>query len=681
MLRQVLWEACCWWDFPDGCLNWHCLDWFKGYLTCCQSTRWMVEEWFEGFLCLQRQLNAITIDLIINKEGFTMTELIQRVLPAVQKPARYTGGEYNEIKKDLSDVRVRVAFCFPDTYEIGMSNVGMRILYGVMNEMDGVWCERVFAPWGDMEAEMRKHNLPLWALESQDPIRDFDMIAFTIGYEMAYSNVLNMLNLAGIPLHAKDRHDLKGIVFAGGVCTFNPEPLADFFDFFSLGEGEESTVEIVALYDRAKAEGWTKDQFLGEVAKIPGVYVPSFYQHEYNPDGTLSRIVPLIGAPEKVTKRVEDLDHAYWPTKMIVPSTEIVHDRANLEVFRGCIRGCRFCQAGFSCRPVRKKSPEVLYRQAVETMEDSGHNEITLSSLSTSDYRGLKELTDELIPYCESHKINLSVPSLRADNFSRELMEKLQTVRKSGLTFAPEAGTQRLRDVINKNLTEDEILNTCAQAFEGGWNNVKLYFMLGLPTETDEDVLGIAELVYKVIQKWKENATNKKRGLRVHVATAYFVPKPHTPFQWEKQITPEEYLRRCRLLKGHFYSKAITYDYHAPDLSRLEAVFARGDRRLGPVIEEAVKNGARLDGWDEYFNYSYWFDAMNACGIDADFYTTRGFGDDEILPWDTVDVGVTKRFLQLEKKRAYEGRITPDCREGCAGCGANCLLKEVACDA
>ena len=611
-----------------------------------------------------------------------MTELIQRVLPAVQKPARYTGGEYNEIKKDLSDVRVRVAFCFPDTYEIGMSNVGMRILYGVMNEMDGVWCERVFAPWGDMEAEMRKHNLPHWALESQDPIRDFDMIAFTIGYEMAYSNVLNMMNLAGIPLHAKDRHDLKGIVFAGGVCTFNPEPLADFFDFFSLGEGEESTVEIVALYDRAKAEGWTKDQFLGEVAKIPGVYVPSFYQHEYNPDGTLSRIVPLNGAPEKVTKRiVENLDDAFFPTQMIVPSTEIVHDRANLELFRGCIRGCRFCQAGFSCRPVRKKSPEVLYRQAVETMEDSGHNEITLSSLSTSDFRGLKELTDELIPYCESHKINLSVPSLRADNFSRELMEKLQTVRKSGLTFAPEAGTQRLRDVINKNLTEDEILNTCAQAFEGGWNNVKLYFMLGLPTETDEDVLGIAELVYKVIQKWKENATNKKRGLRVHVATAYFVPKPHTPFQWEKQITPEEYLRRCRLLKSHFYSKAITYDYHAPDLSRLEAVFARGDRRLGPVIEEAVKNGARLDGWDEYFNYSYWFDAMNACGIDADFYTTRGFGDDEVLPWDTVDVGVTKRFLQLEKKRAYEGRITPDCREGCAGCGANCLLKEVACDA
>ena len=611
-----------------------------------------------------------------------MTELIQRILPTVQKPARYTGGEFNEIKKDLNETRVRVAFCFPDTYEIGMSNVGMRILYGVMNEMDGVWCERVFAPWGDMDAAMRENNLPLWALESQSPVKDFDMIAFTIGYEMAYSNVLNMMNLAGIPLHAKDRHDLKGIVFAGGVCTFNPEPLADFFDFFSLGEGEESTVEIVSLYDHAKAEGWTKDQFLREVSKISGVYVPSFYRHEYNEDGTLAAIVPLEGAPEKITKRiVEDLDHAYWPIKMIVPSTEIVHDRANLEVFRGCIRGCRFCQAGFSCRPVRKKSPEVLYRQAVATMEDSGHNEITLSSLSTSDYRGLKELTDELIPYCESHKINLSVPSLRADNFSRELMEKLQTVRKSGLTFAPEAGTQRLRDVINKNLTEDEILNTCAQAFEGGWNNVKLYFMLGLPTETDEDVLGIADLVYKVIQKWKEFATNKKRGLRVHVATAYFVPKPHTPFQWESQITPEEYLRRCRLLKSHFYSKSIEYNYHAPDLSRLEAVFARGDRRLGPVIEEAVKNGAKLDGWDEYFNYSNWFDALNTCGIDADFYTTRGFGEEEVLAWDTVDVGVNKKFLLRERKRAYESKITPDCREGCAGCGANCLLKEVECDA
>ena len=611
-----------------------------------------------------------------------MTELFQRVLPTVQKPARYTGGEFNEIQKDPADVRVNIAFCFPDTYEIGMSNLGMRILYGVMNQMDGVWCQRVFAPWGDMEQAMRQHNLPLWALESRRPVKEFDMIAFTIGYEMCYTNILNMLSLAGVPLRSADRTGLNNIVFAGGVCAFNPEPLAPFVDFFSLGEGEDITVEIVSLYDRAKAEGWSKDAFLLEVSKISGVYVPSFYEHRYHDDGTLAEIVPLHGAPTRITKRiVEDLDQAYWPTKTIVPSTEIVHDRANLEVFRGCIRGCRFCQAGFSCRPVRKKNPEVLYRQAVETMEDSGHNEITLSSLSTSDYRGLKQLTDELIPYCHSNNINLSVPSLRADNFSRELMEKLQTVRKSGLTFAPEAGTQRLRDVINKNLTEEEILTTCANAFAGGWNNVKLYFMLGLPTETDEDVLGIAELVYKIIQTWKAEASNKKRGLRVHVATAFFVPKPHTPFQWEQQITAEEYLRRCRLLKSHFYSKSIEYDYHAPDLSRLEAVMARGDRRLAPVIEEATKNGARLDGWDEYFRYDLWLDAFKTCGVDMDFYTTRGYGEDEVLPWDTIDVGVSKKFLQRERKQAYAETVTPDCREGCAGCGANCLLKEVACDA
>ncbi len=611
-----------------------------------------------------------------------MNELLQRLLPTVQKPARYTGGEFNEIQKDLSQVRVRVAFCFPDTYEIGMSNVGMRILYGVMNEMDGVWCERVFAPWGDMEEAMRANALPFWALESQSPVKDFDMIAFTLGYEMCYTNVLNMLSLSGVPLHSADRHELKNIVFAGGVCAFNPEPLADFVDFFSLGEGEEITPEIISLYDRAKAEGWTKEQFLLEISKIPGIYVPSFYKPSYADDGTLLALTPVNGAPATVTKRIiEDLDTAYYPTKMIVPSTEIVHDRANLEVFRGCIRGCRFCQAGFSCRPVRRKSASVLYRQAVETLEDSGHNEITLSSLSTSDYRELKELTDEMIPYCEQNKVNLSVPSLRADNFSRELMQKLKMLRKSGLTFAPEAGTQRLRDVINKNLTEDEILTTCTNAFSGGWNNVKLYFMLGLPTETDEDVLGIAELVYKIIQCWKEHAANKKRGLRVHVATAYFVPKPHTPFQWEKQITQQEYLRRCRLLKSHFYSKSIEYNYHTPELSRLEAVMARGDRRIGAVIEEAAKQGARLDGWDEYFEPSIWDAAFKSCGIDPDFYTVRGFGEDELLPWDMIDVGVSKRFLKAERKQAYAQQVTSDCRHGCSGCGANCLLKEVQCDA
>ncbi len=611
-----------------------------------------------------------------------MTTMLQRILPTVQKPARYTGGEYNEIKKDLSRIRVRVAFCFPDTYEIGMSNVGMRILYGIMNQMDGVWCERVFAPWSDMEDAIRANDIPLWALESQDPVKNFDMIAFTIGYEMCYTNILNMLMLAGIPMHSSDRKGLKNLVFAGGVCAFNPEPLADFIDFFAVGEGEEVTPEIISLYDTAKAEDWSKEKFLREVSKIPGIYVPSMYTPKYNEDGTLADYIVDEDAPRVITKRiVEDLDNAYYPTKMIVPSTEIVHDRANLEAFRGCIRGCRFCQAGFSCRPVRKKSADVLYRQAVEMLRDSGHNEITVSSLSTSDYRELKELTDQMIPYCERNRINLSVPSLRADNFSRDLMMRLQTLRKSGLTFAPEAGTQRLRNVINKNLTEEEILTTCANAFSGGWNNVKLYFMLGLPTETDEDVLGIADLVYKIIKVWKEHASNKKRGLRVHVATAFFVPKPHTPFQWEKQITPEEYLRRAKLLKSHFYSKSIEYNYHAPDLSRLEAVVARGDRRIGAVLEHAVLHGAKLDGWDEHFSYQTWLDAFSSCNIDPDFYTTRGYAEDEHLPWDMIDVGVSKDFLLKEKHRSYDAQVTPDCRHGCSGCGANKLLREVTCDA
>ena len=611
-----------------------------------------------------------------------MTDQIHRILTRVQKPARYVGGEYNQIVKRKQDVDVRVAFCFPDTYEIGMSNIGMRILYGVMNEMPGVWCERVFAPWGDMEAEMRAHRLPLWALESHDPVRDFDLVAFTLGYEMCYSNVLNMLELSGLPLLAKDRKGLEGIVFAGGVCTVNPEPLADFIDFFSIGEGEESTREIIECYRAAKRQGLSKQEFLREAAKLEGVYVPSLYTHTYNPDGTLAAITPAPGAPARVKKRiVQDLDRAYFPTKTIVPSTQIVHDRSNLEIFRGCIRGCRFCQAGFCYRPIRAKSADTLCRQAIESLEDSGNSEITLASLSTSDYRELEALADGLLRYCEPRKINLSLPSLRADNFSRELMLRIQKVRKSGLTFAPEAGTQRLRDAINKNVTEEEILSTCATAFSGGWNSVKLYFMLGLPTETDEDVIGIAELVYKILQVWRENGNGKKRGLSINLATAYFVPKPFTPFQWEKQITPEEYLRRCRLLKDHFYSKSIEYNYHAPALSRLEAVFARGDRRLGPVIEEAVKKGAKLDGWDEYFNYSYWFDALREHGIDADFYTTRGYGEDEILPWDTIDVGVSKKFLLRERRRAYEGVVTPDCRHGCAGCGANALLKEVPCDA
>ena len=611
-----------------------------------------------------------------------MDQRIKRILPTVQKPARYVGGEYHEIIKNKSEVELRVAFCFPDTYEIGMSNLGMKILYAVMNRMQGVWCERVFAPWGDMEDAMREQGIPLYALESGDPMEAFDLIAFSIGYEMSYTNVLNMLRMGNIPLRAADRPGLEHIVFAGGACTYNAEPLAPFFDFFSLGEGERSTEEILECYRAAKKNGLSKDEFLREVAKIDGVYVPSFYEHSYNDDGTLRAIVPQEGAPATVQKRIiEPLDDALYPTDIIIPNTEIVHDRVNLEIMRGCIRGCRFCQAGFTYRPVRRRSQELLARQAQELLEQSGCHELTLSSLSTSDYRDLPGLIDKMQAYCVPRKINLSVPSLRADNFSRELMLRLQQVRKSGLTFAPEAGTQRLRDAINKNVTEEEILETCALAFEGGWNNVKLYFMLGLPTETDEDVLGIAELVYKVLKTWKERAKNKKRGVRIHVATAYFVPKPFTPFQWEKQITPEEYMRRQRLLKDHMPSRSIEYNWHEANLSRLEAVLARGDRRLAPVLEEAVRRGCKLDGWDEYFDYQAWLDAFAACGVDPDFYTTRGYGLEELLPWSTVSDGVRTAYLKRERERAYRSETTPDCRTQCSACGANCLLKGGKCDA
>lgn len=611
-----------------------------------------------------------------------MIEKLERILPTVQKPARYIGGEYHQIVKSKAEVDLRVAFCFPDTYEIGMSNLGMRILYAVMNRMEGVWCERVFAPWGDMEDAMRANGIPLYALESGDALTQFDMLAFTIGYEMSYTNVLNMLRLSNIPLRAEERKGLEHMVFAGGACMYNPEPLADFIDFFSIGEGEEMTPEILELYRKAKREKWSKKDFLQEVSHIEGVYVPSLYTHTHHADGTLKEIVPQEGAPKRVTKRiVQNLDDALYPTDIIVPNTEIVHDRSNLEVMRGCIRGCRFCQAGFTYRPVRPRSAETLFQQSVKSLENSGCHEITLSSLSTSDYRYLPELAERMQDYCTPRKINLSLPSLRADNFSRELMLRLQKVRKSGLTFAPEAGTQRLRDAINKNVTEEEILETCALAFEGGWNNVKLYFMLGLPTETDEDVLGIAELVYKILKTWREHATNKKRGVRIHVATAYFVPKPFTPFQWEKQITPEEYLRRQRLLKDHMPSKSIEYNWHAADLSRLEAALARGDRRLGAVLEEAVKRGARLDGWDEYFSYQTWLDSFAACGIDPNFYTVRGYEENELLPWETISDGVSTAYLKRERERAYRSETTPDCRSQCSACGASCLLKGGKCDA
>ena len=610
-----------------------------------------------------------------------MTDTLHRILPQVQKPARYVGGEYNQIVKDKKNVDVRVAFCFPDTYEIGMSNIGMRILYGLMNEMPGVWCERVFAPWGDMEEQMRAHAIPLYALESHDPVKAFDLIAFTIGYEMSYTNILNMLELSCVPLLAREREGLENIVFAGGVCAVNPEPLAEFIDFFSLGEGEEITKEIIECYRQAKKDGCTKQEFLLRVSRIDGVYVPSFYEHTYNEDGALAAITPKNGAPARVRKRIiQDMDKSYFPTKTIVPSTEIVHDRTNLEIFRGCIRGCRFCQAGFCYRPVRAKSVYTLCQQAIESLEDSGNSEMTLASLSTSDYRKLPELADKLLDYCEPRKINLSLPSLRADNFSRDLMLRVQKVRKSGLTFAPEAGSQRLRDAINKNVTEHEILETCATAFSGGWNSVKLYFMLGLPTETDEDVAAIAELVNKIVYCWRQSATNKKRRLSINLATAFFVPKPFTPFQWEKQTSPEEYLRRVHLLQSCLTARGVDYRYHESDLSRLEAVLARGDRRISKVLLRAHELGCKLDGWDEYFRYDLWMQAFSDCGVDPEFYTTRGFAEDEILPWQTIDIGVSRDFFLRERALAYQSVTTPDCRTKCAGCGARSLSERGVCD-
>lgn len=608
--------------------------------------------------------------------------LSEEILLQIEKPERYIGNEVNSVMKDKNAVDIRFAFAFPDVYEIGMSHLGIQILYDMFNRREGIWCERVYSPWPDLDQIMREKEIPLFALESQDPIRSFDFLGMTLQYEMCYTNILQILELSRIPLRAKDRTGEDPIVIGGGPCIYNPEPIAEFFDLIYIGEGEVAYDRLFEACRKIKerteldADG-KRNEFLKKAACIPGIYVPSFYEPVYNPDHTLHAFIPLHeGLPSKIKRvAVTDFNQVSYPDAQVVPYLQATQDRVVLEVMRGCIRGCRFCQAGMVYRPTRQKSLETLKRDAAMLLANTGYDEISLSSLSTSDFTELDQLLEYLMEICPQKGVNISLPSLRIDAFSLDVMSKVQDVKKSSLTFAPEAGTQRMRDVINKGLTEEEILSGAREAFEGGWNKVKLYFMLGLPFETEEDAKGIAHLCQKVADEYYEIPKEQRNGkCNITASCSYFVPKPFTPFQWARMDRPEEFLEKARAAKDEVRAqvnqKSIRFTYHAAGVSQLEGVFARGDRKLSDVIEYAYQHGAIFDAWTERFKQEIWDEAFHACGIDPDFYTHRERECSELLPWDFIDVGVTRRFLETEWKRAKEGVITPNCREACSGCGA-----------
>lgn len=608
----------------------------------------------------------------------TKLALSDEILMKIDKPARYIGNELNSIKKDKEKVAIRFAMCFPDVYEIGMSHLGVQILYDMFNKMEDVWCERVYSPWPDLHKIMKEEHIPLFGLESHEPIKNLDFIGLTLNYEMCYTNVLQILDLGQIPLLAKDRTEDDPLVIGGGCCTYNPEPMADFFDLFYMGEGEISFYELFDLYKKMRAEGKTRHEFLHEASKVPGIYVPSLYEVTYKEDGTIASFEPIYeDVPKTIQKQIVlNMTEAVYPEKPVVPFIKATQDRVVLEIQRGCIRGCRFCQAGMVYRPVREKNVEHLKELAYKMLKSTGHEEISLSSLSSSDYSELEELVNFLIDEFKGKGVNISLPSLRIDAFSLDVMSKVQDIKKSSLTFAPEAGSQRLRDVINKGLTEEVILNGSRLAFEGGWNKVKLYFMLGLPTETEEDMKAIPQLANEIAALYYDTVPKEKRNgkCQITISTSFFVPKPFTPFQWARMYTPGDYLARARVVNEGVHAqlnhKSIKYNWHEADVTVLEGILARGDRKIGQALLKVYEKGGIFDAWSEYFDYQRWVDAFAECGIDTDFYTMRERDLDEIFPWDFIDTGVSKEFLKREWKNAHDEKVTPNCRMKCSGCGA-----------